>query len=117
MPQPLNLIGGGGGTLLVHRQMHTLLPSHPGGVVLKVEQVLCIPGQQCHPSVEVRALKVRHGLKALLPHGVPLILNQEKCDRQCCSSNEAVLAQGGESDVCHHLNADVGFAADDGPQP
>jgi hypothetical protein len=30
---------------------------------------------------------------------------------------EAFLAQGGESDVRHHLNAGVGLTADDGPRP
>jgi hypothetical protein len=39
------------------------------------------------------------------------------CDRQCCSSGEAVLAQGGESDVRHQLNISVGLAVDDGPRP
>jgi hypothetical protein len=37
MPQPLNLSGGSSGTLLVRRQMHTLLHAYPGGVMLKVE--------------------------------------------------------------------------------
>jgi hypothetical protein len=37
MPQPLNLSCGGGGTLLVRRQMCTLLPGCPGSVVLEVE--------------------------------------------------------------------------------
>jgi hypothetical protein len=37
MPQPLNLAGGGSGTLPVHRQMRTLLHVCPGGVVLEVE--------------------------------------------------------------------------------
>jgi hypothetical protein len=64
--------------------------------------------------VEVRALEVKYGLKALLPYGVLLILNREKCDRQYCCSGKAVLAQGGEGDVRHHLNAGVGLAADDG---
>jgi hypothetical protein len=45
MPQPLNLVGGGSGTLLVHHQTRTLLHAYPGGVVLKVEQVLRVPGQ------------------------------------------------------------------------
>jgi hypothetical protein len=113
MPQPLNLAGGGGGTLIVRRQTHTLLPGYPSGVVLEVEQVLRVPGQRRHPGVEVRALKVRHGLKALLPYGVLLITNQEKCDRKCYSSGETVLTQGGESDVRHHLNAGVELATDD----
>jgi hypothetical protein len=67
--------------------------------------------------MEVRALEVEHGLKALLPYGVLLILNWGKLDRQYCSSGEAVLAQEGDNDVCHHLNAGVGLAADDRPRP
>jgi hypothetical protein len=101
MPQPLNLTGGGNGTLLVCRQTRTLLHACPGGVVLKVEQVLRVPSQQSHLSVEGRALEAGHGLKTLLPYGVLLILNLEKRDRQCCSSGDVVLAQGGESDVRH----------------
>jgi hypothetical protein len=85
--------------------------------VLEVEQVLCVLGQRSHPDVEVRALEVRHGLKMLLPYGVLLISNREKRDRQCCSSGEAVLAQGGERDVCHQLNASVGLTVNYGPQP
>ena len=117
MPQPLNLTGGGSGTLLVCHQTRTLLHACPGGVVLQVEQVLRVPGQRSHPNVEVRALEVGHGLKTLLPYGVLLILNRKKRDRQCCSSGEVVLAQGGESDVCHQLNVGVGLTADDGPRP
>jgi hypothetical protein len=63
--------------------------------------------------MEVSTLEVRHGLKMLLPYRVLLIPNREKRGSQCCSSGEAVLAQGGESDVRHHLNTDVGLAADD----
>jgi hypothetical protein len=115
MPQPHNLTGGGSGTLLVRRQTRTLLDAYPGGVVLKVEQVLCVPGQRSHPAMEVRALEVGHDLKMLLPYGVLLIPNREKCTRQCCSSGEVVLTQGGESNVCHQLNAGVELTADDGP--
>jgi hypothetical protein len=105
MPQPLNLAGGGNGTILVRRQTRTLLHACPGAVVLEVEQVLRVPGQRSHPSVEVRALEVGHGGKTLLPYGVLLISNQEKRDRQCGSCGEVVLALGGESNMCHHLNA------------
>jgi hypothetical protein len=115
MPQPLNLVGGGSGTLLVCHQTSTLLYASPGGVVLKVEQVLRIPSQQCHHGVEVRALEVGHGRKTLLPYGVLLILDWEKGDRSCGSSGEAVLAHRGESDVRYHLNASVGLTDDDGP--
>jgi hypothetical protein len=45
MPQPLNLTGGGSGTLLVRCQTRTLLPGCSGGVVLEVEQVLRVLGQ------------------------------------------------------------------------
>jgi hypothetical protein len=65
--------------------------------------------------MEVSTLEVRHNLKTLLPYEVLLILNQEKRDRQCCSSGEVVLAQGGESDVRHQLNGGVRLATDDGP--
>jgi hypothetical protein len=65
--------------------------------------------------MEVRALEVGHGLKALLLYGILLILNRDKCDKQCRCSCKAVLAQGGEGDVCHHLNTDVRLIADDGP--
>jgi hypothetical protein len=67
MPQPLNITGGGSGTLLVRRQTHTLLHACPSSVMLKVEQVLRVPSQQSHPGVEVRALEVGHGLKTMLP--------------------------------------------------
>jgi hypothetical protein len=117
MPQPLNLLHDSGGILLVRRQTCTLLPSYPRCVVLEVEEVLHVHGQRSHSSVEVRALEVEHSLKMLLPYGVLLILNQEKRDRQCCSSGEAVLTQGGESDVRQKLNAGVRFTADDGPRP
>jgi hypothetical protein len=81
MPQPLNLAGGGSSTLLVHRQTRTLLHAYPSGVVLKVEQLLHVPGQRSLPIVEVRALEVGHGLKMQLPYGVLLISNREKRDR------------------------------------
>jgi hypothetical protein len=66
--------------------------------------------------VEVRALKVGHGLKVLLlPYGILLILNLENHDRWCHCSCELVLTQGGEGNVHHQLNAGVGLHADDGP--
>jgi hypothetical protein len=82
-------------------------------LLLEVEQVLRVLGQRRHPGVEVRTLEVGHGLKTLLPYEVLLILNWEKRDRQCCSSGEAVLAQGGDCHVRHKLNASVGLTGDD----
>jgi hypothetical protein len=117
VPQPLNLSCDGGHTLLVWCQTRTLLPGCPRDVVLEVEQVLCVLGQRSHPDVEVRALEVVHSLRTLLPYRVLLIPNQEKRDRQCSSSGEAVHAKGGENDVRHQLNTGVGLAANDGPRP
>jgi hypothetical protein len=117
MPPPLNLAGGGSGTLLLCCQTRTLLHACPGGVVVKVEQVLRVPGQRSHPGMELRSFEVGHSLKTLLPYGVLLILNRKKRNKQCCGSGEVVLAQGGESDVHHHLNTGVRLAADDGPRP
>jgi hypothetical protein len=108
---------GSGGVLLICYQTHTLLHAGLSGVVLEVKQVLRIPSQQSHPSMEVRTLEVRHSLKTLLQYRVLLILNQEKCNRQCCYSSEAILARGGEDNVRHHLDIGVGLAIDDGPQP
>jgi hypothetical protein len=65
--------------------------------------------------VEVRAFKVIHDLKALLPYGVLLIPSREKRDMQCCCTAKVVLTQGGEGDVRHHLDAGVGLATNDGP--
>jgi hypothetical protein len=73
MPQPLNLKGSGGSTLLIRRPTCALLPNRPGGVVLEVEHALRVPGQRSHLGVEVRALEVKHCLKAMLPYVVLLI--------------------------------------------
>jgi hypothetical protein len=57
--------------------------------------------------MEVRALEVGHGLKALLSHGIPLITNQEERDWHLRGSGEAVLTQGGECDLCRLLDGVV----------
>jgi hypothetical protein len=115
--QLLKLTRNGIVVLIVCGQMHTLLHDSPGGVMLQVEQVLRILGHRNHVGAEVRALEVRHGLKALLPHGVFLILNREKRDRHRCGSGEATLTQQGECDVGCLLDGSVGLNADDGPRP
>jgi hypothetical protein len=68
MPEPL-------GVLLICSQLQTLLDDGPGGVVLQVEQVLHVLGHLSHIDMLVGALGVGHGHKALLPHGVLLIMN------------------------------------------
>jgi hypothetical protein len=115
--QLLELLRNGGVVLIVCRQTHTLLHDNPNGVKLQVEQVLHILGHRSHVSAKVRALEVRHGLKALLPHGIFLIPNHEKCDRHRGGSSKVTLTQRGECDVSRLLNGGVGLAAGDGPHP
>jgi hypothetical protein len=59
--------------LVISGHTQALLDDSPGGDVLHVEQVLCILSHHSHAHMEERALGVRYGLKALLPHGVSLI--------------------------------------------
>jgi hypothetical protein len=110
----LKLMRNGGVVLIVWGQTHTLLHDSPGSVILQVEQVLWILGHRSHASTEVRALEVRYGLKALLPHGIFLIPNQEKRDRH---HSEVTLTQWGECDVGRLLDGSVGLAVDVGPHP
>jgi hypothetical protein len=54
MPQPLKLMRSSSSVLLVCCQMHALLHDDPNGVVLEVEQVLCIQGSPDSKSGEAR---------------------------------------------------------------
>jgi hypothetical protein len=103
--------------LIICSQMHMLLHDGSGRVMLQVEQVLGVLDHCSHVGIQVRALEVGHGLKALLPHGIFLIPNWEKRDRHHCGSGKATLTQRGECDVCHLLDGGVGLAADDGSHP
>jgi hypothetical protein len=58
--------------LIVCGQMYTLLHDSSSSVMLQVEQVLHILGLRSHAGVEVRSLKVRHVLNALLHMGFSL---------------------------------------------
>jgi hypothetical protein len=97
--------------------MHTLLHDGSGGVMLQVEQVLCVLGHRSHVGIKVRALEVEHGLMALLPHGIFLILYQEKRDWHRCGCGKVTLTQRGECDVCHLLDGGVGLIAEEGSHP
>jgi hypothetical protein len=97
MPQPL-------GVLLVCGQPQTLLDDGPVGIVLQVEQVLCVHGHLSHTGMEVGALRVGHSHKALLPHRVLLITNREERRRHLSSGGEVALTLGGEGDKCHLLD-------------
>jgi hypothetical protein len=81
MPQALQVTRSNCGALLICYQKHTLLHADPSSVLLKVEQVLRVLGQRSCHGVVVGFLAVRYILKVLLPHGVLLIPNREKCDR------------------------------------
>jgi hypothetical protein len=79
--------------LIICGQTHTLLHDNPGNVMLQVEQVLRILGHHSHAGAKLMALEVRHGLKALLPHGIFMIPNQEKHDQHYGGSSEVTLTQ------------------------
>jgi hypothetical protein len=115
--QLLELTRNGGVVLIVFCQMHMLLHDSPGGVMLQVEQVLHILGHHSHAGTNVRALKVRYGLKTLLLDGIFLIPNREKNDRHHGDSGELTLTQRGECDVGHLLDSSVGLTTDNGPHP
>jgi hypothetical protein len=110
MPQPL-------GMLPVCGQPQMLLDDGPGDVVLQVEQVLRVLGHLSHTGMEVGALGVGHGHKALLPHRFLLIMNQEERDRHLDGDGEMALIQGGEGDECCLLDGVVELTVDDGPHP
>jgi hypothetical protein len=67
--------------------------------------------------VEVRALRVRHGLKTMLSHGIILVMNQEDRDWHRDGVDEAALTQGGEGDLCRLLDGFVQLDADDDCHP
>jgi hypothetical protein len=117
MLQMLKLAQNGSVVLIVCDQMHTLVHDGSSGVMLQVEQVLHVLGHHSHADVDVRTLEVGHDRKVLLPHGIFLIPNWEKCDGHRCGSGEAALTQGGECDVCHLLNGGVGIATDNSSRP
>jgi hypothetical protein len=111
----LELVRNGGVVLIVCSQTHARLHDSLGGVMLLVEQVLRVLGHRSHAGAEVRALEIRHSLKALLPHGIFLILNQEKHNRHHGGSGEATLIEGDECDVSRLLDCSVGLTANDDP--
>jgi hypothetical protein len=78
VPQLLQLTQSSSGVVLISYQKHTLLHANLGSVLLKVEQVLRVLGQQRCLGTEVRVPTVRRVLKALPPDGVLLMPNQVK---------------------------------------
>jgi hypothetical protein len=52
----------------------------PANAGLQVKHVLRVPSQCSHASMEVGALGVGHGLKALLPHRIHLVVDRKERD-------------------------------------
>jgi hypothetical protein len=110
MPQPRDV-------LPVSGQSQTLLDDSPGVVVLQVEQVLSVLGHLSHTGKDVGALGVRQGHKALLPHGVLLIVDREERARHLGGGGKVALTHGGEDDECCLLDGAIKLTADNGPHP
>jgi hypothetical protein len=89
----------------------------PASAGLQVKHVLRVPGQRSHAGVEVRALGVGHGLKALLLHRILLVTDQKERDWHCSGVSEAALTQGGECDLCRLLDGLIQLDPDDGFHP
>jgi hypothetical protein len=78
---------------------------------------LRVPSQSSHAGVEVRALRVGHSLKALLPHRILLVIDWKEHDWNRGGVSEAALTQGGECDLCHLLDGLIQLDPDDGCHP
>jgi hypothetical protein len=76
----------------------------PADAGLQVKQVLRVPSQCSHASMEVVPLGVGHSLKALLPHGILLVADWKERDWHRGGVGEAGLTQGGECDLCRLLD-------------
>jgi hypothetical protein len=79
--------------------------------------VLRVPSQRSHADVEVRALRVEHDLKTLLPHMILLVMNWKERDWHRGGVGEAVLTQGGECNLCRLLDGLIQLDPDDGCHP
>jgi hypothetical protein len=97
--------------------VQTLPHDGPASAGLQVKHVLRVPSQSSHAGVEVRALRVGHGLKALLPHRILLVTYWKERDWHHGGVSEAALTQGGECDLCHLLDGLIQLDPDDGCHP
>jgi hypothetical protein len=97
--------------------VQTLLDDGPDSVGLQVKHALCIASQRSHASVEVRALRVGHGLKTLLPHRIVLVTDRKERDWHRDGVSEAALTQGGECDLCRLLDGLIQLDSNDGCHP
>jgi hypothetical protein len=67
--------------------------------------------------VEVGPLRVGHGLKALLPHMILLVMDRKERDWHRDGVGETGLTQGGECDLCRLLNGLIQLDPDDSCHP
>jgi hypothetical protein len=105
------------GLLLICIQTRTLLDDGATGVVLEVEQVLCVLGQLSPPGIELHAGEVTSCLQVLTPLGLLLVPNQEQRDRRVGQVGEVSLKHGDERHVCHVVNDVIQVASNDGSGP
>jgi hypothetical protein len=110
MPQLLDV-------LLKRARVQMLPHDGPASAGLQVKHVLRVPSQCSHASVEVGPLGVGHTLKALLPHGILLVVDRKERDWHRGGVGETGLTQGGECDLCRLLNGLIQFDPDDSCHP
>jgi hypothetical protein len=77
--------------LLKRARVQTLPNDGPASAGLQVKHVLRVPNQRSHTGVEVRALGVGHGLKALLPYRILLVMDRKEHDWHRGGVGEAAL--------------------------
>jgi hypothetical protein len=90
--------------LFISCHTQALLDDSPGSGVLQVERVLSILGHCSHAYVEVKTLRIGYGLKALLPHGVSLVVNRKERDWHRGGVTKATPTQGSAGDLCRLLD-------------
>jgi hypothetical protein len=103
--------------LFISSHTQALLDDGPRSGVLQVERVLSILDHCSQACVEVRTLRVGYGLKALMPHGVSLIVNRKECDWHRGGVSKVTPTQRNEGDLCRLLDSVVKLNADDGCHP
>jgi hypothetical protein len=110
MPQLLDV-------LLKRARVQTLLDDDLGSAGLQVKHVLRVPSQHSDAGMEVRALRVGHGLQTLLLHRILLVTNWKECDWHCGGVGETALTQGGKCDLCRLLDDLIQLDPNDGFHP
>jgi hypothetical protein len=103
--------------LLKRARVQMLSHDGPAGAGLQIKQVLRIPSQCSHASMEVGPLGVGHSLKALLPHGILLVADRKEHDSHRGGVDEVGLTQGGECDLCCLLDGLIQLDPDDSCYP